>query len=308
MRLRLLDLDGSLTLQPSLRRTVERVQGQVVDLRAEGPGLRLWASRAQMHAFSELLARLPPVAGEGVEVTFLGSGDFHHLSAALIAARAEALTLVHFDNHPDWVRLPPAYHCGSWVNRVLDLPHVVRVLTIGPCSDDLDRPQTKGGNLSALGHGKLELYPWRHAPSRIWGRIGSGPGRRREGGYLVWRNLADEDIDGFFTELMARVPTDAVWITIDKDVLAPEAALTNWDQGEMPLAVLLKGIAHVAAKKRLLGIDICGEYAPPQFDSLLKRMAAWLDHPHEAAPAPAAVERNDRTNAALLEVIEAVAA
>ena len=49
-----------------------------------------------------------------------GSGDFHHLSALLVRRIPTPLTLVSFDNHPDWDIRPPRWCCGSWINRALD--------------------------------------------------------------------------------------------------------------------------------------------------------------------------------------------
>src|SRR5262249_6558403 len=147
----------------------------------------------------------------------------------------EPVTLVHFDNHPDWVRWAPRWHCGSWVNRALELAPVHRVITLGPCSEDLDRPQLKGGNLAALGTGRIVLMPWRPAPSRVLGTIPDGRGHRREDGHLVWRNLAEHALADNVAAVLAAIDTDAIWLTIDKDVLGESEALTNWDQGQMPL-------------------------------------------------------------------------
>ena len=52
-------------------------------------------------------------------ITFLGSGDFHHISEILISRFKEPLTVISFDFHPDWDTLPPRFGCGSWVSEVL---------------------------------------------------------------------------------------------------------------------------------------------------------------------------------------------
>lgn len=304
MRVRVIDVDGSVTAQPALTEAA----GQVIDASALGPSLRLWASRRQMRAFGRMLADAGPVPGRGIDVTFIGSGDYNHLSAALIEAAGRQfapLTVVHFDNHPDWGYLPPAFHCGNWINRLLDMPEIARVITIGPCSDDLNAPQLKGGNIGALASGRLELYPWRHAPSRVWGRVGSGPGHRRDGGWLRWRNVA-ADWSAFLDELVQRLPPGPVWITIDKDVLGPADAVTNWDQGEMPVDMLLAAVRRIAAARRVAGADICGEYAPPLYPSVVKRLAARFEQPRWTAPAD--LSCNLRTNQALLATFEELAA
>lgn len=49
-----------------------------------------------------------------------------------------------------------------------------------------------------------------------------------------------------------------VYLSVDTDVLSPEYARTNWDQGNMSLEELEDIIAGVAARNRIIGIDICG--------------------------------------------------
>lgn len=306
MRLRILDIDGSLPAQPGLAAAITASQAQRIDLRAGERGLRLWASRRRMRALSQHLAALPSPPGTGPLVTFYGSGDYHHLATALLDAVTEPVSVMHFDNHPDWVRIPPTHNCGGWVSRALTLPQVARIVTLGICSEDLALPQTKGGNLAALASGRLEIHPWRVPPSRVWGQVGDGFGHRQEGNYLVWDCLDTVDWSAFIDALCARLPTEAVWVTIDKDVLRPADAATNWDQGRMPLDTLLSALRRIALHRRVIGVDVCGEYSAPRFADPVKRFAAWLDHPGEAPDAAAAVARNDATNRALLATLQEI--
>ena len=303
----MLDTDGSLLAQPGFAAELAAGRAQRVDLRSEEGALRLWASRRRLDRLGARLSALEPPPGIGPVASFYGSGDYHHLAALLLEAVAEPVTVLHFDNHPDWVRWPRTWNCGGWVSRALDLPQLARIITLGPCSDDLVRPQLQGGNVAALASGRLELYPWQAPPSRVWGRIGQGPGHRRLGGHLVWRCLAEEeDLPGFLDRLRERLPTEAVWISIDKDVLRPEDAVTNWDQGRMPLAVLLDGLRRLTAGKRIVGVDVCGEYSPPRFADPLKRIEAWRDHPPQPPESAMALDRNDLTNRALLAVLREI--
>lgn len=260
-----------------------------------------------MAQLEKRLSELAPPAGAGPLVTFLGSGDYHHLTTALLAQGCrEPVTVIHFDNHPDWVQFPATHNCGGWVNRALDLPEVVRIITLGVCSDDLVLPQLKGGNLQALASGRLEIHPWRAAPSRVWGNIGSGAGHRREGPHLIWNCLADLDWEAFNAALVSRVPTEAVWVTIDKDVLGPLDAATNWDQGQMPLPALIASLRQLAAGRRIVAIDICGEYSRPAFGDPIKRIAAWLDRPNARRPTPAELAVNNQTNRTLIETLSSI--
>lgn len=49
-----------------------------------------------------------------------------------------------------------------------------------------------------------------------------------------------------------------VYLSIDKDVLSPEYASTNWDQGVMTLDEMMSATACLTAGRDLLGADICG--------------------------------------------------
>ncbi|MQT14852.1 hypothetical protein [Segnochrobactrum spirostomi] len=166
MRLCVLDLDGSVAAQPPLLARLAGGAGRSAALRDLAPRLRLAASRSAVASLLQRLDRLL-AGGHGPEVIFYGSGDFHHLTAAFLMRRAKPITVIHLDNHPDWVTFPATLNCGAWVNRALENPNVVKVITIGPCSDDLAWPQLKGGNLAAIAAGRLEVYPWHHPPSRL---------------------------------------------------------------------------------------------------------------------------------------------
>lgn len=299
VHLRLLDLDDTVTAQPGLGDAAPWSSVGTVPLRDLARRLRLWSRDATMRRARERLHRDAPA---GATVTLIGSGDYHHLAVPLIERARERLTVVHFDNHPDWVRWAPRWHCGSWVNQVLKLPQVARVVTIGPCSEDLDRPDRKGGNLAALSAGRIVLFPWQRAPSRVRRPLADGPGHRYENGAIVWNNLAGGERAANSERVLAAIETAAVWLTIDKDVLAESEALTNWDQGLMPLAELLALIGAIGAHRRVVGADICGEFSPPRLGNPLKAIESRLDRPQRQAD-PAALARNAEVNRLLLRTI-----
>ncbi|MCR4864215.1 MAG: hypothetical protein K5850_03530 [Bacteroidales bacterium] len=57
-----------------------------------------------------------------------------------------------------------------------------------------------------------------------------------------------------------RSDADAVYISIDKDVLGRDYARTNWDQGDMTLDELFSAIRDISLKHRIIGVDVCGEF------------------------------------------------
>jgi hypothetical protein len=120
----------------------------------------------------------------------------------------------------------------------------------------------------------------------------------------VWRNLADATLQDALADIIAAVPTDAIWFSIDKDVLAEPEAVTNWDQGQMPLAAVVEAIRALGACKRVLGADICGEYSPPRHSNWLKRWEAQRDQPRRETPDPLLLARNEATNRTLLRVLQ----
>ena len=148
--------------------------------------------------------------------------------------------------------------------------------------------------------GKLALFPWRAAPSRVLARPGA------VNGHLHWRNLADEVFDEFTAELMDKIPTQAVYITIDKDALTRNEAITNWDQGQMQLAHIEHLVTQLAEKFKIVGIDVCGDYSPPRFTDPFRATLAWLDHPKAQTYPPDVLAINARTNAALINLFRRV--
>ena len=139
--------------------------------------------------------------------------------------------------------------------------------------------------------------------------MANGPGHAWRDGRIHWENLADMPLLQAIDLVFKAINTEAVWITIDKDVLPESEALTNWDQGQMPLAALLAMLRAAGQRKRVLGADICGEYSPPRHANWLKRIEAKMDQPARDAADREKIEGNVRTDCALAQTLfEACAA
>lgn len=301
MRAALLHLDDALTGQSRLREAVRASGGRSLDNRSLGPALRLWSRPPALGRLRRKLAASLP-AEAGAALVFSGSGDFHHVTPLLLARALEAhgdppVTVLHFDNHPDWVKFGPGAHCGSWVGQVARMPQVTRVLTVGVCSTDIEEPASKGADLRIVEDGKVELYAY-HAeatPEAV-----TVCGRR-------WPTIAAMGEAAFADFLPTRIGTDAVYLTIDKDVLRPADAGTNWDQGAMSLAYLGTLIGRALEGRRLIGADVVGDWSRPSYGggilpAALKRAEAMLDQPWRAPP-PAVLAGNEAVNLALLDQI-----
>jgi arginase family enzyme len=238
-------------------------------------------------------------------VVFYGSGDFHHITVCLLEQYQEPFTVVQIDNHPDWVTFPGTLNCGSWVNHALKLPQVKQVVTLGPAGNDLQWPELKAGNLRAIVEGRLRIVPWRKTRSRVFGRYGDTASWRQQGKWLDWFDVSASPWPMMLERLVDDMPTDAVYVTIDKDALVQREATTNWDQGCMTLEEIETLFSVLARKKRIIGVDVCGDHSPPQFQDLFRRTLSFLDR---APTHPSADELavNASTNARLLETVAAL--
>jgi len=275
-RTRILDLDGSLLLQKELFR---RFSPNVIDLRKLGPSVRLWSNPANAARVRSVLRR-----EEREAVTFLGSGDFHHITSLLLREYREPLTVISFDHHPDWDIFPPKLGCGSWVSRTLEQGNIKKVILLGMSSVDLSSPFVESGNWKSLEKNRLEIYPYEHAPSRVFLR--RIPGNRSVEARksflskkIFWHGLKGKDPKIFFEGLLQRLPTREVYVTIDKDCLRASYALTNWEEGRMGLDELLRFLTLIREHLDIVGLDITGDYSPPVTKGILRRVYSRWNHP-----------------------------
>ena len=282
-----------------------------------GSAIRLWGRQHQLDALRRVLGEHFRTATDEPQLCFMGSGDFHHITALLLPCvlekNPEPVTLIHFDNHPDWVRFDGGISCGSWVNHAANHPQVAKVITIGVCSNDLWRPNWKGANLDLLSGGTLELFPYAHAPSRVHHDYGAGASYTQKGKHLHWRTIEEIGEAAFIDLLVSRIPTKNVYITIDKDVLTRDDAETNWDQGMMQLPLLLALLRTIGEQHRIIGTDVNGDYSRPRHHgdpwTLFKKKAERvIDQPFHPPTIAAASAINSATNHALLEVLSEVMA
>lgn len=312
MRLLLLHFDDALELQPDFLRACRFAGACQYSDKGAGNAIRLWSKQKALAELGRNIARTMPMAGKEPQLCFMGSGDFHHVTALLLDAALErhaaAATLIHFDNHPDWVTFDGGMHCGSWINSALANANIQKVITIGVCSHDLRSPERKGANLHWLGEGRLELYPYEHPPSRVLADYGNGPSHRQDKGALHWKSIAGIGEENFIDRMLSRIQTEAVYLTIDKDVLAADDAVTNWDQGRMRLPYLLSLISEIGNRHRIIGADVIGDYSAPSFAGdlrtrLMKKAEILIDQPRSRPRPEVARNINSAANHALLEVL-----
>jgi hypothetical protein len=196
----------------------------------------------------------------------LGSGDFHHLSLPLIerVRSPGPFQVVVLDNHPDNMRYPFGVHCGSWVRRVAALPQVSHVHVVGISSADIGRAHAWENYWTPLWRRKLSY--WSVGVDTGWAkRLGLGHAFHAF-------DTVPELVAAFAAEQWR---PRATYLSIDKDVFAPQVARTNWDQGRLQLDDALAIIDSLG--DMIVGSDITGEISIYRYRSWWKRRLSARD-------------------------------
>lgn len=283
-----LDFDRSVGVLPD---------AHVIDLVEWQEAIRFGCSlRRFREVTAAIAARLPVRYG----TVFLGSGDYHHLSWPLIERRVarEPFEVIVFDNHPDNMRFPFGVHCGSWVRKVALLPQVAHVHVLGISSGDVSSAHAWENYLAPLARGKLSY--WTVGVDTRWAaRLGLAKAF----------NAFDTNaalLERFFEE--RRGSTVPVYLSIDKDVLDPSVARTNWDQGRLLDTELFSAIDRLQG--RLIGSDITGDISAYRYRAWWKRKLSALDEQPEidAAELAAWQAQQHALNLRLLERLAAASA
>jgi hypothetical protein len=300
MHIRILELDGSLTEQHEL---VTQCRPATIPAQDWGPNIRLACSFGRFRRFEHVLAqRIGSEVDKEAAWTLCGSGDFHHVSLALLRRQTGPFNLLVLDNHPDWMRGVPFLHCGTWLYHSARLPLVQRIFHVGG-DVDFDNYYRWMAPWPLLRSGKIMVFPavrsfrrgpWaRHVnrPVRISRETPAGPER------------VAELIRPFRAEL-ARWP---LYISLDKDVLRATEAAVNWDSGHLLLDEVRALIAAFldACSDRLAGIDTVGDWSPVRLHGWLRWAMHLTEHPSLAVQADEAARRNAQVNLALLDLFRA---
>ncbi|GAA0723193.1 hypothetical protein GCM10009105_34990 [Dokdonella soli] len=264
----------------------------IIDLADWQEAIRFGCSLRRLREVRAVIeSRLPAAHG----TVFLGSGDYHHLTWPLIERRATdgPFEIVVFDNHPDNMRFPFGVHCGSWVRKVALLPFVEHVHVLGISSGDVSAAHAWENYLAPLRRGKLSY--WTVGVDTRWAaRFGLASAFRAF-------DTPAALIERFIDERGAS--KRPVYLSIDKDVLSPDVARTNWDQGRLSDADLIHVIDRLAGT--LIGSDITGDISAYRYRSWWKRKLSALDEQPEidAAQLAAWQAQQHALNLRLLEHI-----
>ena len=91
-----------------------------------------------------------------------------------------------------------------------------------------------------------------------------------------------------------------VYLSVDKDCLAPEFAATDWEQGGLTSHELITAVRELRSHCRLIGVDVCGDRSPLPLKGLWKRLDAGRLHA-PSADSVAATQLNQPVNLAILD-------
>ena len=58
--------------------------------------------------------------------------------------------------------------------------------------------------------------------------------------------------------LLEKLPDLPVYLSLDLDVLSPDFARTDWDQGTMSQDEMSAALRKLRAERRIIGVDLCG--------------------------------------------------
>jgi hypothetical protein len=297
MQVRILDLDGSVARQSRL---VIESAAEVAPLQDWGPRLRMACSFGRYRHFEQSLGAC---LGPDPAITFYGSGDFHHVSLALVRRITTPFNLLVLDKHPDWMCGIPFLHCGTWLRHAARLPMLRRVFHVGG-DLDFDNAWRWLAPSADLRRGKVVVFPAvRRFARGPWRRVPNVP--VRADGEPVTRESVGRLLRPF-AESLARVP---LYVSLDKDVLTAEDAIVNWDSGHLRLAEVTEVLAaFVAAAGNVSGVDVLGDWSPVRLGGALRRVLHWTEHPPLAVDPAEADRINERTNLVLFQSLVAILA
>ena len=192
------------------------------------------------------------------EIHFFDNGNYHYMSKLWTDRVQEPFTLIVFDHHPDMQ--PPRFggilSCGGWVKEVLiNNKFIQRAIIIG-VKDEL--VETVREELLQSGEANILDKVSFTKESEILTKISTSEGITSNDSTLAVQN--DNFLSSFVSRLSSNISSN-IYISIDKDALAPAYAATNWDQGSLSTGALKAIIADLAINHKILNVDICGERA-----------------------------------------------
>ena len=157
---------------------------------------------------------------------FIDSGDYHYLSLFFLERIRTPFGLLLFDHHSDCMESAfggGLLTFGSWVLRALSsLPYLKKAILVGPADED-----------------------------RTGEQLLKDP-------RITW--VQESEFEQKKKELCEELLIYPVYISLDKDVLDTQEAVTDWSQGTMRLDGIFSFLREAKnCGVQFLGMDVCGE-------------------------------------------------
>jgi arginase family enzyme len=286
---------------------VDRFKPSVIDLTTLGPAARLYSNE-------ETFARIKAALDTNLKnsITFLGSGDFHHIASILISQFNEDISVISFDRHPDWDMMPPTISCGAWMTKISGKENIKKIILLGASSGEISPNVVQTGNYDLLKNDRVEIYPYQHKPTKVFLRsipknISVTVKKGLFFNEIHWQELKDRRIAEFFLHILRRLPTKKVYVTIDKDCLRHQYSLTNWEEGHLELDNLLLMLKFIKENCEIAGLDITGDYSTVKTEGFIRTIINDIGHPRNfSAKGKSRSEIdsvNEATNIKMLELL-----
>lgn len=292
----LIDLDGSVLAQ---QEAAARCRPSAWAARDWGRRIRLGCRLSSFRRFVDAL-HAEAEGREGQLLSLYGSGDFHHVTLALLSRLASPFNLLVLDKHPDWMRGIPFMHCGTWLHHAAGLPNVRRIFHVGG-ELDFDNGFRWLAPWPLLRSGRLTVLPAvRRFRGRAWSLVPHEPLREEPNHELTESRLA-RLLRPFAADLK-RYP---LYISLDKDVMTESEAAVNWDSGHLRLAEVCKIVSGFlqASGSRLAGADLLGDWSAVDVSGCFRRLLHFSEHPALLMDRQAAAARNQRVNLAIMDCL-----
>jgi len=300
MRVRILDLDGGIVAQRGSWRLDDP---RVVSLRDWGPRIRIACSFAAFDRFERASDELLDDGPNDPWLTLYGSGDFHHVTLALLRRLKEPFHLLILDKHPDWMRGVPIMHCGTWLRHALRLPNLRQVFHLGG-DLDFDNWFRWLAPWSELRKGKITVLPaLRWYDRGKWRSVSVEPLREQPA-----QRVDQQRVEAIFAAFDADLARYPLYVSLDKDVMRAEDAVVNWDSGYLELSEVQTILAWFieACGGRVAGMDILGDWSPVRVTGPVRRLLHWTEHPTLAVDPAEATRRNAEVNCSLVETVQSL--
>ncbi|MGL5839252.1 MAG: hypothetical protein ACRCY3_12195 [Sphingorhabdus sp.] len=315
------DVDGAIDDQPEF---VARYQPDVLDIRHRHGELRHWCPWPTVHEIADLIdAKVKAMPGPAV--TFYGNSDNHHFAYMVISRHQEPLTSIGIDGHSDLFRATgKQLWAGNWMAGLFKLGIVKKHIQLGAEKDlalTKDFPAPLGKYLQRfdlIKAGLVEIWPTSLEESTLFGRMtidSECVSIRPKNLFLSqckWKSIrASGGMETAVNRILDRIPTEAVHLTLDKDGLCDEDQFSNQfggRQGSMTRGELVILIKTVKQRKKLIGVDVCGDFTVPVSPpgSFKEK---WSKYEMDSMPADARdhpakyLKRNEETNIAIMEAL-----